>query len=129
MKYILILAVLFTFLVSDEDYEEHEREHYYSKDLSYLSLDKEQKTRVKKILKEYQKELKKYIEIKKQIIKEKRNLFLKKRLNKEKIKELGTRLFEFANKIEVNFLNNMHKILNQKQRKKFSRYIYEWEIE
>jgi len=128
MRYILILLVLLTFLISDEEYE-HEKEHYYRKDLSYLYLNKSQKSKVKQVLKEYQKELRKYIELKKDIARKKRKLFMQKDFDKDKVKMLTKKLFEFSGKIEANFLNNMHKILNQKQRKKFSRYMHEWEIE
>ncbi|MCF6206558.1 MAG: hypothetical protein L3J47_06680 [Sulfurovum sp.] len=92
-------------------------------------MDKQQKKRVKKLLKEYQKGIKRYSELREDIIKEKRALFLSDDLNKERLKKLSKRLHEFASEIEANFVENMHKILDQKQRMRFSKYIYEWEVE
>ncbi len=126
MKYILVLIMIFTFVTAD-DYEE--KDHYYRKDLSYLNLNQKQVEKVRETLKEYQKELKKYRKLKKKIIDKKQKIFEQTYFDKNRLEGLSKDLNELQTNIEKEFLEDMHKILTKKQRKKFVKYIYEWEVE
>jgi Spy/CpxP family protein refolding chaperone len=126
MKYILIFIITFTLATADGH---EEQEHYYKKDLSYLKLNQKQVKKVWENLKKYQKELKKYRKLKKKIIHKKQEIFEQEHFDKNKLQGLSRDLNNLQVDIEKEFLDNMHKILTKKQREKFVKYIYEWEVE
>ncbi|MDM5270580.1 hypothetical protein PGH07_00115 [Sulfurovum sp. zt1-1] len=127
MKYLWIVLLLFTFLFADDHKEEHH--HYYSKDLTYLNLSHEQQRSIKKVLKEYRKELKMYRELKENTIGSKQKLFEQERFDQNALITLDIKLAQKAAQIEANFLTNIHTILTKEQRKLFIKHIDEWEIE
>lgn len=127
MKYLLFALLLFTFSFADDHKEEHH--HYYSKDLTYLDLSHEQRKSVKKLLKLYRKELKRYRKYKKHTIDSKQTLFEQESLDPDTLIALDLKLAHKAAKIEADFLTHMHNTLTKKQRKLFIKHIDEWEIE
>lgn len=127
MKYLLLILVLFTFSFADEHKEEHH--HYYSKDLTYLDLGYEQQKNIKKLLKVYRKELKRYRKLKKHTIDSKQKLFEQENLDPETLIALDLELAQKAAKIEADFLTQIHHTLTKKQREFFIKHIDEWEVE
>lgn len=128
MKYILLILLISTLLFCD-DHEHEKRDHYYHKDLSHLELTYDQKKSIKKFLRQYRKELKEYREFKEDILEEKEDIFEKENFKKEKFIEINLKLATEASKIEIRFLENIHKILSKKQRERFIEHMDEWEIE
>jgi len=123
LKILLVFLLLFSFVYADRD------EHHYKKDLSYLELSHTQKKQMKLILKEYRHKVKDYREYKEDLIDEKEELFLESVLDEEKIRNINKKISEYATKIEIDLLKQIHALLSQKQKEKFEKYIEEWEIE
>ena len=123
MKILFVFLLLFSFVYADKN------EHHYKKDLSYLELSHTQKKQMKSILKEYRHKVKDYREYKHDLIEDKEELFLDKVLDEDKIRNINQKISEYATKIEINLLKQIHAILSQEQKQKFEEYIEEWEIE
>jgi len=128
MRISLILLILLSFVFADSDRHE-EKHHYYSKDLTYLSLSSSQEEQVKKILKNYKKELKEYRHFKKEQIEKKQELFLENTYDANKLEQINQTINQEETKIETKLMGALHDILSNEQKKKFIRYIQEWEIE
>ncbi len=128
MKYLLILLLFFTFAVADGD-KKFEHGHFYSKDLTYLKLNGEQKEQIKKILKEYRKDIKNFRRYKEKLTQKKERLFLDENFDKQKLKSINAKICNFSSDIEIKLLNHIHKVLSKKQRERFVSYMDEWEIE
>ena len=127
MKYLLSILLLVAFLnASEDDYKELS---HIPKDLSFLHLKKDQKDRLKKILKAHQDALKKVHKTEEQLEERLKDEFLKKDFNKEWFLEQNKKLKQAIAKIEAEFFAKIHKILNRAQRAKFIEYIEEWEVE
>lgn len=111
--------------------QEHNEKHYwhYKKDLTYLQLTKTQEAQIKSILKTYRHDIKNYREERERISKNKKLMFLDDHFDGEKLKNINERINKSATEIEIKFLKNVHKILSFEQRKKFAKYINEWDIE
>ena len=123
MKILLVFLLLFSFVYADND------KHHYRKDLSYLELTHTQKKQMKSILKEYRHKVKDYREYKEDLIEEKEELFLEQILDEDNIRNINQKISEYATKIEIDLLKQIHAILSQEQKEKFEKYIEEWEIE
>lgn len=126
LKIFLLLSSLFLFLNADDD--DHKYKHSY-KNLDYLELNTQQIVKMKEILIDFKKQYKEFNKFKeekedilKDIIKDDifdENLYLKT-LNEIKVK---------ASFLELQRMSKIHDILDKKQRKKFSKYFEEWEVE
>ncbi|MDH4944049.1 Spy/CpxP family protein refolding chaperone [Sulfurimonas sp. C5] len=123
----LVIFLLIAKIYAD-DHELHSKHHIY-KELSHLDLTKEQQHRVKKILKIYRKELKEYKELEEDIEDKRKDIFLQKSFDLEKINSLNQQLDREAHGIENRFLQKMHFVLTPQQRKKFVHYFDDWEVE
>ncbi len=123
----IIFSLLFSFIfVFAEDYYEHS---HIPKDLSFLHLKPTQQEKIKKLLKTYRKKLK-IIHHKEEIWEENlKKAFSKKNFEYKKLYKENLEIKKEIAKIEMEFFAKIHKILNPKQRKKFIKYIEEWEIE
>lgn len=115
--------LLFSFVYADHD------KHHYTNDLSYLELSHTQKKQMKAILKEYRHAVKEYRDYKHDLTEDKEDLFLDEVLDEDKIRSINQKISEYATKIEINLLKQIHAILSQEQKQKFEEYIEEWEIE
>lgn len=122
MKFLIVLFMLFNLSFADDD-------HYYSRDLSSLHLSKKQEKQVKKILKNYRKEIKSFKNKKEDITEKKQKLFLSDKFDGRNLKRLNEILNKLKTNIENDFLIQMHEVLSKKQKRKFTYYIEEWEIE
>ncbi|MDZ7818812.1 MAG: hypothetical protein U5K55_09410 [Aliarcobacter sp.] len=124
LKIFLLLSSLFLFLNADDD----KYKHSY-KNLDYLELNTQQIVKMKEILIDFKHQYKEFYEFKedqedklKDILKDDifdENLYLKI-LNEIKLK---------ASLLELQRMKKIHTILDEKQRKKFSKYLKEWEVE
>ncbi|MDX1809843.1 MAG: Spy/CpxP family protein refolding chaperone [Sulfurospirillaceae bacterium] len=127
MKSFIIVLLLFGFIYAQEH---HEKNHWhYKKDLTYLGLSKNQKEKIKNILKEYRKDIKDYREKREEISKEKQKVFLENSFDEMKLKSINGKINKLATEIEIRFLKRVHAILSNEQRRKFVKYINEWDIE
>jgi Spy/CpxP family protein refolding chaperone len=122
MKFFLSLVFVLGFVFADS-------QHHYNKDLTYLNLSSIQKKQIVKILKNYRKEMKKYSKEKESLVKLKEKFFMLDSFDKMKIIKKNNDVSSKATKIEVNFLKNIHDILSKKQRKKFAKYMEDWDAE
>ncbi len=126
MKLIIIILLFFSVLLADSDDNNH---HYYSKDLTYLNLTAKQEQKIKKILKDYQKDIKIYKHKKEKITKNKQDIFANETFDEEKLKSINQQINNLATGAEIRFLKQIHQVLSQKQRKEFSKYMDEWDLE
>ncbi|MDQ1340925.1 MAG: hypothetical protein QG567_2083 [Campylobacterota bacterium] len=126
MKF-LILFFIVTGLFSD-NFEHHDEKHI-NKELSHLNLSQEQNEKIKKILKEFKKDLKEYRNFKENIDEEIKKVFMKDSFNKEELNKLYNGLYEKTKEIEIKLLKNIHTVLSKKQREEFTQYFDEWKVE
>ncbi|NOX15890.1 MAG: hypothetical protein GXP61_07695 [Epsilonproteobacteria bacterium] len=122
MKLFLIFIMCVSFVFADS-------EHHYNRDLTYLNLSNLQKTKIVKIIKNYRRDIKHYREEKEKITKFNQKNFIKDNFDEAKILDKNSNINLKEAKIETIFLKNMHKILSLKQRKKFAKYMEDWNLE
>ena len=127
MRFLLIVLLSIFLLASEDEYKEEG--FHIPKDLSFLHLQKSQKKSIKKILKEHRKALKKLHEIEEDLEDTLKDEFKKDKFNKEWFLEKNRELKIKIAKIEADFYEKIHKILNRAQRAKFIEHIEEWEVE
>ncbi len=126
MKLFIIFLLSLSLFASD--YESHSDKHI-NKELSHLNLTPQQHQEIKSILKTFRSDLKEYRDFKKEIEKQREKLFLKEKLDTQKLNELHTRLDFKAHAIENRLLSKVHALLNHKQRVKFIDYFDDWKVE
>jgi len=100
-----------------------------NKDLSHLELSKVQSTDIKEILHKFRAQLKEFEELKEEIEKKRKGVFLKKIFDVEELDKLNNKLDIKAREIEKSFLIKIHTILHPKQRIKFIDHFDDWEVE
>lgn len=128
-KLLLLFLSFYSVLLFAGDKHEHNDHHYYSKDLTYLNLNHEQKEKIKEILSEYRKNLKDLRKTKREFQEKKQELFAKEIFDVEALKNLNANLNQKINVIEIPLLQKLHNVLTLEQRQKFIHYIDEWEVE
>lgn len=126
MKILSILLLCIVLLQADKH---HKDKHSYSKDLTYLQLNPTQTDLIKHIIKKYRKEIKAFREYKENREEQKKTIFLEDKFNPEKIISIEDEIERNRVQIEIDFLKQIHSILDKLQREKFANYIDEWEIE
>ncbi|MCF6172287.1 MAG: hypothetical protein L3J44_00615 [Campylobacteraceae bacterium] len=122
MKVLLIFIMCVGFVFADS-------EHHYNRDLTYLNLSNLQKSKIVKIIKNYRKDIKRYREKKEKIIKFSQKSFIKDNFDVITILKKNDTINLEAVKIETTFFKKMHDILSYKQRKKFAKYMEDWNLE
>ncbi|MDD2895167.1 MAG: hypothetical protein PHG81_04030 [Aliarcobacter sp.] len=125
LKIFLLLSSLFLFLNASDD--KHNRYSY--KNLEYLNLNSEQLEKIKEVLIESKRKYKDFYEYK-QAKEDKLKDIIENNIFDEKL--YFDVLIDFKTKaslLEIEKMKNIHTILDEKQRKKFSKYLEEWEIE
>lgn len=134
MTKLKILVILCSFLLpfilfaSDDDHHAYKKSHIY-KNLDFLELDKKQYKKIREVLIKYKKEYKKYYKYKEEKEEKLKKLFLEDDFNEEKYVYISRKIKEKASLLEAKNLEKIHDILDEKQRKKFSYYLKEWEVE
>ncbi len=126
MRWMMIFLLIFSLGFCDEEYEEG---FHIPKDLSYLHLTNEQKLKLKKILKEHREVLEKLHKKEENVEKELKKFFLQDRFDKRAFFKKNLELKREIAKTESDFFEKIHSILDKNQRKKFIKYLEEWEIE
>ena len=131
MKYLAILLLLFTLIQADDDrYEHYERDEYHLPlDVSYLNLTKKQHASVRKIVKKYKHEYRELYRLKREARQAVSELFAAESFDTGKFTRINAELEQKAVAIQAEFFSQMHAVLTPKQKKRFSYYMEEWEIE
>lgn len=125
LKIFLLLSSLFLFLNASDD--KHGKYSY--KNLEYLDLNPQQKRDIKEILIESKYKSKKFYEYKKDKEDELKDIIENNIFNDKLYFEILNDLKMKASFLEIEKMKKIHSILDEEQRKKFSRYFEEWEIE
>ncbi len=131
MRLFLILMLMFTAILSDDDYKE---DHYKKKDhipydMEHLGLDKKQKKKIRSIMRQNRYRLQKLHDIKEDAEETIERLFTKDSFDKKRFKSMMMRIKKESVDIEADLLESLHKTLTPKQRKLFLEYIEEWEVD
>jgi len=126
----LICSLLLSFsLVADDDHEhEHKKGHIY-KNLDYLDLSTEQHKEIKEIVVEYRKDYKKFYKKRQEKEKKLQELVREEEFDKESYEQISKEIYEDAIELETKTLSEIHSILSASQRKRFSYYLREWQVE
>ena len=126
LKIFLLLSSLFLFVNADNN--DHWYRHSY-KNLDYLELNNEQTAKIKEILIEFKEQYKEFYEFKEKQEDRLRDILKDDTLNEKEYLTILNEIKSKASLLEVEKMRNIHNILNEKQRKKFSKYFKEWEVE
>jgi periplasmic protein CpxP/Spy len=126
LKIFLLLGSLFLFVNADNN--DHWYRHSY-KNLDYLELNNEQTAKMKEILIEFKEQYKEFYEFKEKQEDRLRDILKDDILNEKEYLTILNEIKSKASLLEVQKMKNIHNILNEKQRKKFSKYFKEWEVE
>ena len=121
MRLILIFLLIVNLAFSDDDYKDYKEGFHIPRDLSYLHLTTKQK--------EYRVVLKSLHEKEESIEKELKRLFLQDSFDKRAFMKKNINIKNKIAKTEAEFFAKIHTVLTKKQRKKFTKYLEEWEIE
>ena len=126
LKIFLLLGSLFLFVNADNN--DHWYRHSY-KNLDYLELNNEQTAKIKEILIEFKEQYKEFYEFKEKQEDRLRDILKDDTLNEKEYLTILNEIKSKASLLEVEKMRNIHNILNENQRKKFSKYFKEWEVE
>lgn len=124
LKIFLILISLFVFLNADDDKHEHKY-----KNLEYLNLNSIQIKQMKEILIESKHKYNDFYKEKRSTEKKLENIMRNDVFDKDKYINLLENLNKNSANLEAEKMEKIHKILNPIQRKKFAKYLEEWEID
>ncbi|QOP43994.1 hypothetical protein FJR45_08575 [Sulfurimonas sediminis] len=128
MRIILIFLMIFNFAFADHNDKYENKEHFF-KDLSYLHLKNDQKKYIQVILINAKKRLKNMKKLENSTNKTLKKLFLEDDFDEEEASRV-LNIYEAEEvKLHIDTLKKIHKILNNEQRRQFSRYLKEWEFE
>lgn len=129
---ILLCSLLFTNLLFADDYKKehhkYEKNHIY-KNLDFLNLNKKQYSKIREILINYKKEYRAFYQFKLNEEKKLQALVEEKIFDKASYITISQNIKQHAIQIEANNIEDILSILNPMQRKKFSYYLEEWEVE
>ncbi len=128
MKLLIILFLLMSPLLADDDEHEY-KERRLPLDFSYLNLSDHQYKKLVKIVKKFKYERKEFHEEEEDTTKEISELFLSDTFDRDKFVRLTNRLKSLSVEIQADFFEKMHKLLNKNQKKRFIKYMKEWEVE
>ena len=84
---------------------------------------------MKEILIDFKKQYKEFYEFKEKQEDRIRDILRNDIFNEKEYLTILNEIKSKASLLEVQKMNNIHNILNEKQRKKFSKYFKEWEVE
>ena len=126
LKIFLILSSLFLFVNADDD--DHKYKHSY-KNLEYLELNSSQLEKMKDILIDFKHKYKDFYEDKEDKEDELKDIMKADIFDEKQYLEILNDIKTKASLLEIEKIKNIHTILDEKQRKKFSKYLEEWEVE
>lgn len=128
LKIFLLLSSLFLFLNADDDDGHHKYKHSY-KNLEYLELDSQQIERMKEILIDFKHQYKKFNEFKEDQEDRLKDIIKYDNFDEKEYLDILNEIKSKASNLEIQRMKKIHTILDEKQRKKFSKYFKEWEVE
>ena len=126
LKIFLLLSSLFLFVNADDD--DHKYKHSY-KNLEYLELNSSQLEKMKDILIDFKHKYKDFYEYKEDKEDELKDIMKADIFDQKQYLEILNDIKTKASLLEIEKIKNIHTILDEKQRKKFSKYLEEWEVE
>lgn len=127
---IAFLLVILPVFADHDEYDEHERQEYHLPlDVSYLNLNNEQYKRIKHIVKKFKHEHKEFHEESEKTRKKISKLFLSESFDRDEFVRLSKSLKSLSVEIQADFLSKVHKLLTPRQKKRFVKYMKEWEVE
>lgn len=141
LKILAILCSLFFAinLIADDDehkkYKDYKEKYYKSskshfyRNLDYLKLSDEQSEKLKEILINYKIDYKKFYKFKKTKEYELSKLFEKNSFSNDEYKKIYNEIKEKSLNLEILIFSEIHAILNEEQREKFSYFLEEWKVE
>ena len=125
LKIFLILSSLFLFSHASDD--KHNK--YSHKNLEYLDLTSQQIEKIKEVLIEFKHKYKVFYEYKKEKEDKLKDIIKNNVFDEKSYLEILDDLKMKASLLEIEKMKKIHNILDEKQRKKFSEYLEEWEVE
>ena len=126
LRIFLLLSSLFLFVNADDD--DHKYKHSY-KNLEYLELNSSQLEKMKDILIDFKHKYKDFYEYKDDKEDELKDIMKADIFDEKQYLEILNDIKTKASLLEIEKIKNIHTILDEKQRKKFSKYLEEWEVE
>ena len=126
LRIFLLLSSLFLFVNADDD--DHKYKHSY-KNLEYLELNSSQLEKMKDILIDFKHKYKDFYEYKENKEDELKDIMKADIFDEKQYLEILNDIKTKASLLEIEKIKNIHTILDEKQRKKFSKYLEEWEVE
>ncbi len=126
LRIFLLLSSLFLFVNADDD--DHKYKHSY-KNLEYLELNSSQLEKMKDILIDFKHKYKDFYEYKEDKEDELKDIMKADIFDEKQYLEILNDIKTKASLLEIEKIKNIHTILDEKQRKKFSKYLEEWEVE
>ncbi len=125
LKIFLLLTSLFLFSHASDD--KHNK--YSHKNLEYLDLNSQQIEKMKEVLIEFKHKYKVFYEYKQEKEDKLKNIIKNNVFDEKSYLEILNDLKIKASLLEIEKMKKIHAILDEKQRKKFSEYLEEWEVE
>lgn len=125
LKIFLLLSSLFLFSHASDD--KHNK--YSHKNLEYLDLTSQQIEKIKEVLIEFKHKYKVFYEYKKEKEDKLKDIIKNNVFDEKSYLEILDDLKMKASLLEIEKMKKIHNILDEKQRKKFSEYLEEWEVE
>jgi periplasmic protein CpxP/Spy len=126
LKIFLLLSSLFLFLNADDD--DHKYKHSY-KNLEFLELNTQQIDNMKEILIDFKHQYKEFNEFKEEKEDRLKDIIKADSFDEKQYLEISNEIKSKASNLEIQRMKKIHTILDEKQRKKFSKYFKEWEVE
>ena len=125
LKIFLLLTSLFLFShASDDKHNKHSH-----KNLEYLDLNSQQIEKMKEVLIEFKHKYKVFYEYKQEKEDKLKDIIKNNVFEEKSYLEILNDLKMKTSLLEIEKMKKIHAILDEKQRKKFSEYLEEWEVE
>jgi periplasmic protein CpxP/Spy len=125
LKIFLLLTSLFLFSHASDD--KHNKLSH--KNLEYLDLNSQQIEKMKEVLIEFKHKYKVFYEYKQEKEDKLKDIIKNNVFDEKSYLEILNDLKIKASLLEIEKMKKIHAILDEKQRKKFSEYLEEWEVE
>ncbi len=124
---LLVLLMLLTFAGWAEHDDHHER--HFPLDISYLGLDDRQHEQIEAAVRRHRAAHKRFRHSERDTREALQTLFASDDFDRDAYLQLTLRLHTEAETMQAEFLEEVHRVLTPEQRRRFARYMEEWEIE
>lgn len=128
MRSLTLLLLLATLLFADSDRHEY-KERHLPLDMRYLDLTHKQYDQAETVVRTFKREYKEFHHLKEETRKAVSKLFLADTFDTAEFIRLTSALNRRAAEIQAAFFSQMHAILTPSQKKRFTDYMEEWEVE